>query len=292
MAENLIQQHAILLKDTVRMEAYRKAIEEVVRPGSVVLDIGCGLGILSFLALKAGAKHVHAVDVEPNTLNLAKLVAKHNGFEKKIIFHKGLSVKTRLKEKVDVIVTELFGNLGLNENVLPVLIDARNRLLKKDGKIIPKSAKLFFAPCEHKDWEFTLRSLHKIYDIDMLPDIEAVDLGTPSVSIKNEELLAEPKMFVDVNFETIKQISIRNKITFEFSRNGPLTGFAGWFESNLTDKISLKTDPNSLTTHWKQGFLPLRASIPVKTGQKITFELEIAPDQTGLNSLIGYSYNI
>ena len=34
---------------------------KIVKPGDVVLDLGCGTGFLGLLALQAGASRVHAV---------------------------------------------------------------------------------------------------------------------------------------------------------------------------------------------------------------------------------------
>lgn len=42
----------------------------------VVLDIGCGTGILSLFALKAGAGHVYAID-QSNIIDKAKDIAKY-----------------------------------------------------------------------------------------------------------------------------------------------------------------------------------------------------------------------
>ena len=81
-------------------------------------------------------------------------------------------------------------------------------------------------------------------------------------------------------------------MTFEVLKDGTLNGFAGWFDTTLAANISLSTSPTALTTHWKQGFLPLRSPEKVKLGQKITLEIEIAPDVSGLNSVVGYGYSV
>lgn len=53
-----------MLRDTVRTEAYRDAMYKNpdTFKGKVVLDVGCGTGILSMMAAKAGAARVIGVD--------------------------------------------------------------------------------------------------------------------------------------------------------------------------------------------------------------------------------------
>ena len=55
--------HEEMLKDTVRTGSYRDAIinNPHLFKDKLVLDVGCGTGILSMFAAKAGAKHVVGV---------------------------------------------------------------------------------------------------------------------------------------------------------------------------------------------------------------------------------------
>lgn len=56
-----------MLKDQVRTGTYRAAIVNNghLFKGKTVLDVGCGTGILSMFAAKAGAKHVVGVRSSP-----------------------------------------------------------------------------------------------------------------------------------------------------------------------------------------------------------------------------------
>ena len=54
-----------MIQDKVRTESYRDVMynnADVFRD-KVVLDVGCGTGILSMFAARAGARHVYAVDM-------------------------------------------------------------------------------------------------------------------------------------------------------------------------------------------------------------------------------------
>ncbi|MEZ4872757.1 MAG: class I SAM-dependent methyltransferase [Bdellovibrionales bacterium] len=138
-APPIIEEHRALLTDTVCQQSYKAMIENSVRPGDVVLDIGTGTGIHAMFAAQAGASKVYAVDVDP-MIALAKEAARANGFDQ-IEFIQMDSLQLELPEKVDVIIANL-GFLGSIET----LPDARKRFLKPDGRMIPDALQMTFVP--------------------------------------------------------------------------------------------------------------------------------------------------
>lgn len=271
MNRALQARHQILLDDVVRMRAYEAAIRAVVRSGTVVVDIGCGLGALSFLALAAGAARVHAIEIEPQTLRLARAAAARRGYSERIHFYQGLAQQLKLPERADVIVTETLGSLGLNENLLPLLIAARRWLAPK-GKMMPQRLSITLAPTNYRP--------------------RGRDAGLGAVAIPAAALLAAPVTSPTLDFRTIDDPTWTMQASFAVLRTGLLTGFAGWFEVWLTDRIHFTTAPAAPDTHWHQAFLPLRAPLRVHAGQVIDFTIGIAPDPAQLESMIEFDFQV
>jgi ribosomal protein L11 methyltransferase len=72
-----------------------RALEDLVRPGVRVLDLGCGSGILAIAAAKLGASRVVALDIDPNAVRAARENAAANGVAPTIAVHEGtLDVET------------------------------------------------------------------------------------------------------------------------------------------------------------------------------------------------------
>lgn len=77
-----IELHRTMIEDSVRTNAYQQAIfqnmEEHIRD-KVVVDVGCGTGILSMFCAQAGAKKVYAIDASKIAIH-AKQLIEANGF--------------------------------------------------------------------------------------------------------------------------------------------------------------------------------------------------------------------
>lgn len=60
------------------------AIEDTIRPGQPVIDLGCGSGILSIAALKAGASQALAVDIDEQAVSATYANARINAIDDKV----------------------------------------------------------------------------------------------------------------------------------------------------------------------------------------------------------------
>ncbi|MGN0328191.1 MAG: 50S ribosomal protein L11 methyltransferase [Lachnospira sp.] len=60
-----------------------KQIQKYVKSGDEILDVGCGSGILSVVALKYGAKHALGTDLDPNAITASRENAEQNGITEK-----------------------------------------------------------------------------------------------------------------------------------------------------------------------------------------------------------------
>lgn len=98
--------HEEMLKDEVRTRTYEMAIKQNPHlfKDKIILDVGCGTGILSMFAAQAGAKHVYAVDCS-SILDQAKEIVKINGFSDKITCIKGKVSVTQRSVVCRVIVS-------------------------------------------------------------------------------------------------------------------------------------------------------------------------------------------
>merc|ERR1711942_121255 len=101
--------HEEMLKDEVRTLTYRNAIQHNAHlfKDKVVLDVGCGTGILSMFAAKAGAKKVIGIDCS-NIIDRARQIVKQNDLDEIITLIKGKVEEVSLPDniqQVDIIIS-------------------------------------------------------------------------------------------------------------------------------------------------------------------------------------------
>lgn len=103
----------------------------------VVLDVGCGTGILSMFAARAGASRVYAVD-SSSIIDRARTIVEDNNLGETIYLIKGLIEEVSLPtDKVDIIISEWMGYCLLFESMLDSVLFARDKWLKPGGLLFP-----------------------------------------------------------------------------------------------------------------------------------------------------------
>ena len=280
MGYRSIDSHRPMALDDVRNRAYREALAEVVRPDSVVLDLGAGLGILGLLAASLGARKVYCVEPE-DVVQVAQEIAARNGVSDRVECLRGRLEQIELPEPVDVIVSALTGNMLFTEDLLPTLFRARDRCLKPGGVLIPEAATVSVvpvsAPALYARRVEVWSRLH--LEVDLSP---ARGYAANSVHyVRPDELaearqLAEPTELLRMSFHDSRYEALAAAAEITTTAAGPCHGIAGWFAIRLGGRW-LSTGPRDPATHWSPLLFPLDPPLELRKGDKIGFQIERPP---------------
>lgn len=255
MSYSDMSEHQWMIEDRLRTDAYEKAIQAGVRPGDVVMDFGCGLGILAMFAARAGARKVYAVDRLP-IVRLAQAVAKKNGLSS-IDFVHAPGGAFSLPEKVDVIVSEWMGHFALHEGMLGPLCAARDAHLAPGGRMIPGQVTLRAALVSERVYHdrrsyFSTRP----YGIDFSPVAHWMFSEVTGERFATADLLSPVVTVVTLDTAAIPGPPPFVEAEIAPDRPAEVHGIAGWFEAELGAGVTLDTGPFAAATHWAQLFFP------------------------------------
>ncbi len=85
-------------------------LEEYVKPGDSVIDVGCGTGILSIIAVKLGAQNAIAVDIDEVAARVSRENCRINGVLDSISVSKGVLSDIK-PQKVDIVVANIIADV-------------------------------------------------------------------------------------------------------------------------------------------------------------------------------------
>lgn len=276
MTYSRVGDHSSMMFDANRNELYAQAIRKVVKPGSVVLDLGAGLGIHGLVAAAAGAERVYLVEPQP-VVQVAKEVARAHGLLDRLVVLQERIEDVAIPEPVDLIVSVFTGNLLYSEDLLPSLFHARDRYLKPGGKMLPDRAELWMAPLcapalhtKHVSrWSDPIVGL----DYSAARRFAANDiLWLRRTDFHNTSRLADGAIISELDLMEATSGDCKGEVTCRVQKSGECHGLLAWIRIRLLDQW-ISTDPDAPEFHWSQVVLPLDPPLHCEEGNDIKLTL-------------------
>ncbi|AQZ16067.1 HMT1 (YBR034C) [Zygosaccharomyces parabailii] len=294
--------HEEMLQDSVRTLSYRNAIAQNKDffKDKIVLDVGCGTGILSMFAAKHGAKHVIGVDMS-SIIEMAKKLVEKNGFSDKITLLRGKLEDVQLPfPKVDIIVSEWMGYFLLYESMLDTVLYARDHYLVKGGLIFPDKCSLHIAGLEDAQYkDDKVNYWHDVYGFDFSPFIPLV-MREPIVDTVESQVVNTTRCKLiefDLNTVQLSDLSFTAKFQLQAKRQDWINGVITWFDVEFPAPkgqrpIQFSTGAHAPYTHWKQSVFYTADDLECEAGDILEGEITCSPNKFHKRDLdIKLSYN-
>ncbi|PIP88675.1 MAG: hypothetical protein COW01_14140 [Bdellovibrionales bacterium CG12_big_fil_rev_8_21_14_0_65_38_15] len=235
-----------MLLDHHRTKFYQEILPKTVH-NKKVLEIGTGAGALAVAAIKNGAKHVIALECNPNAIPIAKQTFQRNGVSEKVTLleKSSLDLKQEEIEGCEVVIHDLFGRDPFGELACELLAHARSLLPRArfvpEGFILKVSmiSRLLlpsqFHPLPNND-QIDLSALERARKDQLIPAVLTDTIWNKGIDIFN------------IHFKDCKPLQ-----TLEESIIGPSTDQVAvvWFEIFDGDNHLKSWGPDS-ANHWGQ----------------------------------------
>ena len=268
-----------MIQDRIRTSAHQQALARAIKPGDVVVDLGAGTGLFTLHACRLGAKLVHAIEPNP-IIQVAREIVQANGFSDRVAFHQAMSFDVELPHPADVVVTDPRGVLPLKERAIPTIIDARRRLLKPGGVLIPQRDTIWAALVEANEiysshCEDPWRRSNDGFNLEAARHRRVNTFR--KYHLKRGQLLSVPVAWATLDYRTIETASVHGTVEFEVLRPGLADGFILWFDSELVEGINLSNAPGKPELIYGQLFFPMQEPLPVLPKQLIKVDVRADP---------------
>ncbi|HUQ50112.1 MAG TPA: 50S ribosomal protein L11 methyltransferase [Terriglobales bacterium] len=266
--------HQKLALDPVRTNAYLEGLKRAVKAGSVVVDLGTGMGIWALVACQLGARKVYAIEFSQIS-QLARQLAAENGLAERIEVIQALSTQVQIPEKADVIVYEIHGQQPMVGGSLRSIIDARDRFLAPGGTMLPSVERLWAAVVHAPEaiakyvggWQgddngFTMKS--------------AVPFAADWMykhPLPPEALLTGPLMYFTLDYHTLSSPDVVAELSFTAKREGMGHGLQLWFDSDFGGGVKFSTGPGEPEIIFGRTFIPWRTPVVLAAGDRIVIAL-------------------
>ena len=270
-----LDEHRLYLSDRVRVDAFRRALAEAIKPTDVVLDLGTGTGVLGMLACRAGAARVYAVDSGP-IAGLAREIVRANALDGRMTVLRSHSTQTDLPEQVSLILTDQIGNFGFNAGLFEYMADARARLLAPGGRTIPAWVELCVAPASYPPLREQIEFWdHQPAGLNYAPAADVARSTGYPLPIEGEHLLSDGVVAMRVE-PPDAVTTLTASITATIERDAVADGLAGWFRAGLSPSVTMTNAPGDpQRINRRPVMLPFAAGRQVSKGDRLAIKLRI-----------------
>jgi hypothetical protein len=243
--------HLKMMNDESRNSFYRQEINHKAKD-QIVIDLGCGSGLLTMFALEAGAKHIYAIEQHPILQRCFNHTFKKEIESGKVTLLAKSSQDVTLEDfksgTPNLIIHEIFGTSLFDEKVIETFHDLLDRkIIDTSMEFIPQKFSLW--GCFHEqDFESKIKDQNYSEKFWFLEDISF--FGIPSSSTG----FAPDSADVSPDFEVFS-VDLKKSLSNIESTNKILTSAAGcflrlWFElegekSTLSTNMRVNED-----NHW------------------------------------------
>ncbi|KDO26111.1 hypothetical protein SPRG_08472 [Saprolegnia parasitica CBS 223.65] len=268
--------HKEMITDKVRTDSYRDAIlnNKSLFAGKVVLDVGCGTGILSMFAAQAGAAKVIGIDCSDMGVTAQRIV-KDNGFGDIISIIRGKVELVKLPvDHVDIIISEWMGYNLLYESMLDTVLFARDKWLAPGGLLFPDQATMFLQGVT--DSTNRLGFWKTVYGFDMTAVRDRIVTQEAFIEVVDPKDVLTDRVLVesiDIPSVTLTALDFKKPFALRVAKDGLLHGFVSsfdiGFETKLPQPLWFSTGCEATPTHWQQTFFHLSKPFHVKAGDAI-----------------------
>ncbi|XP_034536530.1 protein arginine N-methyltransferase 3 [Notolabrus celidotus] len=276
--------HEEMLKDKVRTESYRDFMyrNPEVFKDKVVLDVGCGTGILSMFAARSGAKKVIAVD-QSVIIYQAMDIVRSNQLQDTITLIRGRIEDITLPvDKVDIIISEWMGYFLLMESMLDSVLYARDLYLSDTGSVYPDLCNIsLVAVGDKQQHQDHLAFWDDVYGFNMACMKRVVVPEASVVAMKVDTLISEPAVVqtFDCNRVCLSELEFSSEFCLKITKTEECTAIVGYFDiffdKGCSNKVMFSTGPEVTKTHWKQTVFLLEKPFSVQAGEELQGKITV-----------------